>query len=100
MGEEDQKAHTSPLKTNVTECNISVLTTVNNTVVGNATVPLVVKNPPATAADIRDLGLIPGSGRPPGGGQGNPLQCSCLEKLMDRGAQWATARRVSRVGHD
>ena len=38
---------------------------------------LVVKNPPASAGDLRDLGWIPGLGRPPGGGQGNPLQCSC-----------------------
>ena len=39
----------------------------------------VVKNPPANAGDIRDVGLIPGSGRSPGGGHGNPLQYSCLE---------------------
>ena len=39
-----------------------------------------VKNPPANAEDIRDLGLIPGLGRSPGGGHGNPLQYSCLEK--------------------
>ena len=38
-----------------------------------------VKNLPANAGDIRDVDLIPGSGRSPGGGQGNPLQCSCLE---------------------
>ena len=40
---------------------------------------LVVKNPPANAGDVRDTSLIPGSGRSPGGGQGNPLQYSCLE---------------------
>ena len=40
---------------------------------------LVVKNPPANAGDIRDAGLIPGSGRSPGGGYGNPLQYSCLK---------------------
>ena len=40
---------------------------------------LVVKNPIANAGDIRDVSLIPGSGRSPGGGHGNPLQCSCLE---------------------
>ena len=39
-----------------------------------------VKNPPANAEDIRDMGLIPGLGRSPGGGHGNPLQYSCLEK--------------------
>ena len=42
-------------------------------------VALVVKNPPADAGNIRDAGLIPGSGRSPGGGHGNPLQYSCLE---------------------
>ena len=47
---------------------------------------LVVKNPPANAGDRRDTDLIPGSGRPPGGGHGNPLQYFCLENLMDRGA--------------
>ena len=48
-------------------------------------VGLVVKNLPAQAGDIRYAGLIPGSGRSPGGGQGNPLQYSCLENPMDRG---------------
>ena len=46
---------------------------------------LVVKNPPANAGDARDMGLIPESGRSPGGGHGNPLQYSCLENPMDRG---------------
>ena len=41
---------------------------------------LVLKNPPASSGEIRDVGLIPGLGRYPGGGHGNPLQCSCLEK--------------------
>ena len=45
-----------------------------------------VKNIPANAGDIRDAGLIPGLGRSPGGGHGNPLQYSCLENLRDRGA--------------
>ena len=48
-------------------------------------VALVVKNPPASAGDVRDLDSIPGSERSPGGGRGNPLQYSCLEKPMDRG---------------
>ena len=47
---------------------------------------LVVNNSPANARDIRDVGLIPGSGRSPGGGHGDPLQDSCLENPMDRGA--------------
>ena len=46
----------------------------------------VVKNPPANARDTRDVGSIPGSGRPPGVGNGNPLQSSCLEIPMDREA--------------
>ena len=41
-----------------------------------------VKNPPANAGDLRDIGSIPGSGRSPGGGHGNPLQHSCLENLQ------------------
>ena len=47
-----------------------------------------VKNLPANAGDIRDVAWIPESGRSPGGGHGNPLQYSCLEKPMDRGAWW------------
>ena len=46
----------------------------------------VVKNPPTNAGDVRDVVSVPGLGRPPGGGHGNPLQCSCLENPMDRGA--------------
>ena len=45
---------------------------------------LVVKNLPANAGDTRDMGLIPGSGRSPGEGNGNPLQYSCLKNSMDR----------------
>ena len=48
-----------------------------------------------------DLGLIPGSGRSPGGGRDNPLQYSCLENPVDRGAWWATVHMgLQRVGHD
>ena len=57
---------------------------------------LVVKNPPTNAGDIRDVGSIPGSGRSPGGGHGNPLQYSCLEDPMDRGTWWATVHRVAK----
>ena len=53
-------------------------------------VALVVKNPPARAGDMRYLDPIPGWGRSPGGGHGSPLQYSCLENPMDRGAWWAT----------
>ena len=54
-----------------------------------------VKNPPANAGDIKDTGLIPGLGRHPGGGRGNPLQYSCLENPMDRGAWRATVHGVT-----
>ena len=55
-----------------------------------------VKNPPANAGDIRDLGLIPGLRRSPEGGHGNPLQYSCLENPMDRGAWRTTVYRVKK----
>ena len=54
----------------------------------------VVKNPPANAGDTRDIGLIPGSGRSPGGGYGNPLYHSCLENPMDRRAWEAVVSTV------
>ena len=57
-------------------------------------VALVVKNLLASAQDIRDAALIPGSGRSPGEGHGNLLQRSCLENSMDRGAWWATIHGV------
>ena len=57
---------------------------------------LVVKNMLANAENIRDAGLILGLGRSPRGGQGNPLQCSCLENPMDRGAWWATVPGVEK----
>ena len=58
---------------------------------------LVVKNPPANAADVRDTDSIPGSERSPGGGHDNPLHNSCLENLMDRGAwEGATVHGISK----
>ena len=57
---------------------------------------LVVKNPPANAGDIKDQGSIPGWGRSPGGGHGNPLQHPCLENSMDRRAWWAIAHGVAK----
>ena len=54
------------------------------------------KNPPASARDARDEGSIPGSGRSPGEGNGNPLQYSCLGNSMDRGAWQATVHRVAK----
>ena len=59
-------------------------------------VALVVKNPPANAQDVKHAGSTLGSGRSLGGGHGNPLQYSCLENSMDRGAWWATVREVTR----
>ena len=56
---------------------------------------IIIKNPPANAGDIKDRGLIPGSGRSPGGGNGSPLQYSCLENPMDRGAWRAIIPRVA-----
>ena len=56
---------------------------------------LVVKNLPANAGDLRDMGSIPGLGRSPGEGHGNPLQYSCLENPMDRGAWQATVHEVT-----
>ena len=55
----------------------------------------VVKNPPANVGDAGDVGLIPGSGRSPGGGNGNPLQYSCWDNATDRGAWWATVHEVA-----
>ena len=63
---------------------------------GASQVALVVKNPPASSGDVRAMGSIPGSGRSPGEGHGNPLQYSCLENPMDRGAWRDTAHRVTK----
>ena len=60
----------------------------------------VVKNLPTNAGDAGDVSLIPGLGRSPGGGNGSPLQYSCLENPMDGGAWRATVRGVTRVGHN
>ena len=60
----------------------------------------VMKNPPANAGDARDVSSIPGSGRSPGGGDGNPLQYSCLDNFMDRGAWLLYSPDGHRVGHD
>ena len=55
----------------------------------------VVKIPPANAKDIRDMGLIPGLGRSPGGGHSNPLKYSYLKNPMDKGTWWATVHGVT-----
>ena len=59
-------------------------------------VALVVKNLPANAGDARYSGSIPGSGRSPGVGNGNPLQHSCLDNSMDREAWWAIVLGVAK----
>ena len=59
-------------------------------------VALVLNDVPANAEDIRDAGSIAGSGRSPGGGPGSPVQCSCLESPMDRGAWRAVVHRVTK----
>ena len=64
--------------------------------VGASQVALTIKNMPANAGDIRDLGSIPGSGKSPGGGHSNPLQYSCLENPMDRGAWRARVHEVAK----
>ena len=56
----------------------------------------VVKDPPANARDSRDVGSVPESGRSPGGGNGNPLQYSCLGNPMDRGSWQATVQQVAK----
>ena len=55
-----------------------------------------VKNPSANVGNARDVGLIPGSERSPGGGKDNPLQYSSQDNLMDRGAWWATVPGVTK----
>ena len=55
-----------------------------------------IKNSSTNAGDIRDAGLIPGLGRSPGGGHGNPLQYSCLEHPMDRGAWRADVDKIAK----
>ena len=59
-----------------------------------------VNNLPSSAGDAGDTGLIPGLGRSPGGEHDNPLQYSCLENPMDRGAWQAIVHGVTSVGHD
>ena len=59
-------------------------------------VATVIKNAPANSGDLRDMGSVPGLGRCPGGGHGNPLQYSCLENPMDRGGWQATVHGVAK----
>ena len=59
-------------------------------------VVLVVENPPADGREVKDSGSVPGSGKCPGGEHGNPLQYSCLENPVDRGAWWLMVHRVTK----
>jgi len=84
--------------------SLSLIVIVYTVMLWTSQVMLVVKNPPASAGDTRNVDLISGSGRSPGGGHGKPLQFSCLENPMDRGTRWApygpyVSIRSQRVGH-
>ena len=67
----------------------------NNCVLRGFSGGSVVKNSPVNAGDAGDMGSIPGLGRSPGGGNVKPLQSSCLENPMDRGAWWAPVHGVA-----
>ena len=66
------------------------------TIIWASQVVLVVKYPPANVGDVRDVSLIPGLGRSPGAGHGNPVQYSCLENLVKRGAWQAAVHGVTK----
>ena len=68
----------------------------NNSVLRGFSGGSVVKNSPASTGDAGDMGSIPGLGRSPGGVNVKPLQSSCLENPMDRGALWATVQGISK----
>ena len=69
-------------------------------ILGWASQVVLVVRRPANVGDVKDAGLIPGLGRSSGGEHGNPLQYSCLENPMDRGAWWASVKGSHRVRHD
>ena len=71
---------------------IVLKSTISSPMIRASQLVVVVKSLPVNTGDIKDMGLIPGSGRSPGGGHGNPLQYSCLENPMDRGAWWGHKR--------
>ena len=77
-------------------CNTKMKVRWQYTVFRASQVVLVVKYLPVNAGDDRNVGLIHGSGRTPGVGNGNPLQYSCLENPMDRGAWWAKVHVVTK----
>ena len=75
---------------------VSALAGTNHLLAGASQVAQLVKNLPANAEDTRDVGSIPGSGRSPGVGNGDPLQYSCLENSMEGGAWQATVHGVAK----
>ena len=77
-------------------CVVVMYTCVCNIILGTSQVVLVVKNPPANAGDLRDVGSIPGLGRSPGGRHGNQLRYFYLENPLDRGAWRATVHGVAK----
>ena len=78
------------------ECGITMFFNRASDSLWASQVMLVVKNMPANVGDERDVDFIPGSGRSPGEGNGNALQCSCLENPMDRGAWQVIVRGVTK----
>ena len=96
IGELKSKAEgEKSVKSAVSLCLLSVYFGLRH-VLWDSQVVQVVKNLNANARDARDLGLIPGSGRSPEVGNGNPFQYFCLENPMDRGVWWATVHGVAK----
>ena len=75
---------------------IVLKSTISSPMIRASQLVVVVKSLPVNTGDIKDVGLIPGSGRSPGGGHGNPLQYSCLENPMDRAAYQAAVHKVTK----
>ena len=75
---------------------IPLKSVVSSPMIRASQVVVVVKSLPVNIGDIKDMGLIPGWGRSPGGGHGNPLQYSCLENPMNRAAYHAAVRKVTK----
>ena len=72
------------------QINLRLVKKIHSLISKASRVAQLVKNSPASARYAKDVGSIPGSGRSPGEGNGNPLQYSCLGNPMDRGTWWAT----------
>ena len=83
------KGENEIITTDLTDIKIIIIRDHNEQLYANKRIYEMVKILSANAGDIRDAGLIPGLGKSFGGGHGNPLQYSCLENPMDRGAWWA-----------